>query len=142
MPIFLPVLVLRGAGLYIPSSDAVQTRLCQRRFTMREPGKLHWLAIVVVSGVCLAVIGCGESKINKANFDRISKDMSEEEVDRILGKGEEQAEINMPHMGINVPDLGGGGVGRAKVKTWQDGSKKIFITFRNDKVVSMAANGL
>jgi hypothetical protein len=109
---------------------------------MPGPGKLHGLAILLVAGVGLTLVGCGESKINKANFDRISKDMSEEEVDRILGKGEEQAEINMPHMGINVPDLGGG-VGRSmKVKTWQDGSKKIIITFRNDKVVSMVANGL
>jgi hypothetical protein len=86
--------------------------------------------------------GCGQGKINQANFDRISNDMSEDEVDRILGKGEEQAEVNMPNMGINVPNLGGG-VGRAmKVKTWQDGSKKIIITFRGDKVVSKVASGL
>src|SRR5690348_13795614 len=109
---------------------------------MREPGKLHWLAVLMVAAVFLSLSGCGENKLNTANYDRITNDMSEDEVVRILGKGEEQGEVDPSRLGVNMPDLGGG-VGRGmKVMTWQDGSKKIIITFRGDKVVSKVANGL
>jgi hypothetical protein len=105
---------------------------------------LPWLAILFVGGVSLSLPGCGESKINKANFDRVTNGMSEQEVEAILGKGEEQPELNMPNMGINVPNLGGGGgVGRGlKVKTWQDGSKTINITFKDGQVLGKMATGL
>ena len=110
---------------------------------MLQPRQLHWLAILLLAGVCLSLPGCGESKINKANFDKVTTGMSEEEVEAILGKGDEQAEINMPNMGINAPNLGGGGVGRGmKVKAWQEGTKSINITFKDGKVMGKIASGL
>jgi uncharacterized lipoprotein YehR (DUF1307 family) len=109
---------------------------------MREAGKLHWLAILVAASVCLSLTGCGESKITKANFDRILvNDMTEDEVVRILGNGEEQGEVDPSRLGVNMPNLGGG-VGRFKKITWQDGSKKITVTFRNDKVANKVSSGL
>ena len=109
---------------------------------MLESRKLHGLPIIIVAGVCLSLMGCAGSKINKANFDKVSIGMPEEDVEAILGKGDEQADLNMPNMGINVPNLGGGGVGRSmKTKTWEDGSKSIIITFKDGKVMGKVTRG-
>jgi hypothetical protein len=108
---------------------------------MLRPTQLHWLAILFLAGIYLSLPGCAASKVNKANFDKVTTGMSEEEVEAILGKGEEQAEINMPNMGINAPNLGGG-VGRGmKTTTWHDGSKSIIITFKDGKVLGKIATG-
>jgi hypothetical protein len=103
----------------------------------------RWLAVLFVAAVCLSLTSCASSKVNKTNFEKISSGMTEEEVEAILGKGDEQAEINMPNMGINMPNMGGSGIGRAmKVKTWQEGSKSINITFKDGKVLGKIASGL
>ncbi len=110
---------------------------------MLRPGQVHWLATLLLAAICFPLAGCGESKITRANYDKVTNGMMEEDVEAILGKGEEQAEINMQNMGVNLPNFGGSGVGRGmKVKTWQDGSKTINITFKDGKVLGKFASGL
>jgi hypothetical protein len=80
--------------------------------------------------------GRGDSnggKVTKANYDKVKDGMTISEVERILGKGTEQASSN----------TGGGNLQMSgKVMIWQDGMKSISITFVNDKVMVKAQFGL
>jgi hypothetical protein len=91
------------------------------------------LAWLVVAGLLLAsAAGCG-SKVTKSNYDKVKTGMTLAEVEKILGKGTEQAGIGGALEGLT---------GSAKVLTWEDGEKVITITFVNDKVTTKVQKGL
>jgi hypothetical protein len=66
--------------------------------------------------------GEGDSKVSKANFDKIKEGMKKSEVEEILGAGKAKVD---------------GG----NVYVWTDGSKSITITFKNDKVENVIKAG-
>ncbi len=102
----------------------------------------RWLRLFAVVGLCALLCGCG-SKINKGNYDKVKTGMSEQEVQAILGPGEEQAStaVSTPGVsagGISVPGMSMSGSN----KVWKDGAKAITITFINGKVTAKAEIGL
>jgi len=97
---------------------------------MLKPRFVVGLVLVVFFAAMLA--GCG-SKVSKGNYDKVSNGMTQAEVEKILGKGTEEA--------------GGGGVlgkitGSGKAITWKDGEKSIAVTFVNGKVATKVQQGL
>lgn len=98
--------------------------------------------LLVAALLCLAVAGCGGSKVTKANFEKVNVGMTEAEVDGILGKGEESASVSMDMPGMPPGAAVPGMTGSAKVKRWKDGSRSIVINFADGKVMMKAANGL
>ena len=102
---------------------------------------LRTVAVLWAVAGCLLVGGCGGSKVNKSNFDKISMGMSEADVEGVLGKGQEQAgaAINMPGMGnIGIQGM----PTSAKTKTWTDGNRVITIVFLDGKVAGKTQAGL
>ena len=87
---------------------------------------------------CLAatmLTGCA-GKITKSNYEKVRTGMTVAQVEDILGKGSEQAGI-----GGALGTL----AGSVKIVCWtegENGSKKITITFVNDKVVAKLEAGL
>lgn len=103
--------------------------------------------LAVVALALAMCVGCG-SKITKSNYDKIQTGMSQSQVESILGKGSEQASIDVPSFeaNIDIPGLSSRGSVRAsslstKGVIWQDGQKGIAITFINDKVAKKEQSG-
>jgi hypothetical protein len=95
--------------------------------------------VALVFALCLVLTGCGGSKLTLANYERVQPGMSVREVERILGKGREQASSQVPSFsvgGYSSPAISG------KVLTWQEGQKTVCITFTNDQVSVKAQFGL
>jgi len=87
------------------------------------------LVCLLAGGLALGMLsGCG-SKVTKSNYDKVTTGMTVQQVQGILGTGQEQA---------------GGGIGNltGKVMVWKSGDKKITVTFVNDKVTAKAESGL
>jgi len=82
--------------------------------------------------VLTTLVGCS-SKVSKSSYDKIDTGMTMAEVEKLLGKGTEQAGIAGA-----LGDLAGSG----KVVKWEDGEKNITVTFVNDKVTAKASSGL
>ena len=89
------------------------------------------LALAVV--LCLLLTGC-KSKVTKANYDKVANGMSQEEVEKLLGKGEKQSGSNTgAAVGLALPTpptVGGGDEYK-----WESGNNEIYVTFRDGKVV-------
>jgi len=108
--------------------------------------RLQWRtsALLLLSAAILASLAaCSQSKLTKANYERIATGMSQQEVEGILGAGKEQASsaVAVPGQsvgGVNVP----GTNTSAKVMTWQEGQKVVSVTFVNEKVMSKTQFGL
>jgi hypothetical protein len=87
--------------------------------------------------------GCGgPSKITKENFDKIKNDMTQKQVEDILGEGTQTAgggENVAGQFGIDV----GTSSGPSSVEyTWEKGPKVIKVTFKKGKVASKTSSGL
>lgn len=78
--------------------------------------------------------------MNQENYDKVAVGMDLSQVERILGKGEEQA-----NEGVSI-GAGGltGGAGRNSQKTyvWHEPNKDISIVVADGKVVSKNQSGL
>ena len=91
----------------------------------------------------LLTTGCG-SNITADNYEKIKVGMSLDEVEGILGSGEELASssVDVPGQSISVPGAGSVSVSgmssSGKVVQWQDGNKIITVMFLNGKVFSKA----
>src|SRR2546421_2767454 len=89
------------------------------------------LCLLCLSGallLCFAIPGCGP-KVSQSSFDKITNDMTEQQVQDLLGKPTETS---------------GGSLGSlsAKKETWTDGSKSITVTFLNGKVEGKTSKNL
>ena len=98
------------------------------------PRVLPWLAL---TAFCFVAVGCAKSTTTaeakkeegggkvKANFEKVHKDMSEDEVEKLLGKTDKvQKGEEMP-----IP-MKGNVVG----KTWEEGDKMYVVIFKDGKV--------
>jgi hypothetical protein len=73
--------------------------------------------VILCFVVCLSIVGCGGSRVSKANADKITKDMTEAQVKDILGAPTETT-----------------GQGGNQVSVWKSGDDTISVTFLNGKV--------
>lgn len=81
----------------------------------------------------LALFGC-EQKSFPQKFDEISVGMSQQDVEKIMGKGTKQ---DVGGVGISASGIAGGASQNSQITyTWQDGVKEIAVTFQNGKVVN------
>lgn len=87
---------------------------------MRSNSKI--LAVVAAAALLLIVAACG-SKVSQANFEKIQTDMTQEEVQKILGPPTETS-------GMSIGSFSGG------TSTWTSGDSTISIQFLNGKVVA------
>lgn len=102
---------------------------------MKLSTKINLSLLTLILSIFL-LTSCGDNKITKENYDKIENGMTLEEVEKILGKGEANAETST--------DLSSVGMGKvtASVYSWQDGSNVITMTFSNNKLEAKGQSGL
>ncbi len=98
----------------------------------------QWMlvALVLVSLVSLTIVGCG-SKVSKSNFDKIvvrsadgeTPGMTLADVQALLGEGTQQ-------QGGVLEGITG------TVYVWEDGDRKITVTFVDDHATTKLPEGL
>jgi hypothetical protein len=102
---------------------------------------LRCVRVVLILLVCLLLPSC-QSKVNKANFDKVKEGMSLEEVEKILGKGSKETGDGSNvagQFGVAIPSVPTSGGG--DVYTWESTSNTIRLTFRDGKLVHKQATG-
>ncbi len=103
--------------------------------------------LVVVACVAVAIPGCGDSRVNKANYEKVTLGMALTEVQEILGPGTRQAQGDGSavgsQFGVDVTMGGQASVGRGEVYEWESGNRKITVYFGKDgKVASKQSRGI
>src|SRR5262245_2832738 len=101
-------------------------------------------AFALLLGLCLLMPGCGKSIVTKENFEKIQNGMTLAEVEKLLGKGEQETGDGSnvaAQFGVDV-GVSGGGSGGVKTYNWESGNKKITVSFRQDKVAYKKADGM
>lgn len=109
---------------------------------------LNKSAASVVSLVLLSalLVGCG-GKINQTNYEAVKNGMTLQEVEEVLGKGEEQASssVEVPGQTVDIPGAASTSIpgisSSAQVVMWQAGTNMITITFSDGKVAAKAKSG-
>ena len=77
----------------------------------------RWIGIIVLT---VGLSGCG-SRINQANYDKVQSDMTEAQVEAILGKPTETSSSEL--LGIST-----------RSSTWKNKNGSISIQFLNGKL--------
>ncbi len=80
-----------------------------------------------------AIAGCSKPGVTKEGFDKIENGMTLAEVEKILGSDKKGGKV-----AGGIGDLAGAG----SAHVWEDGDKKITVTFKDDKVTDKAQVGL
>lgn len=99
-------------------------------------------ATLAAAFLCLALAGCGPTKITKANYDKIQNDMTLAQVEEILGSGNRQG-ADATNMGAQFGvDLGASAPPPSSVDyVWEKGKTNITVTFRSGKVTGKKFTG-
>lgn len=103
-------------------------------------------ALLILFAIPCLISGCG-SRINEGNYEAIETGMTEAEVEKLLGVGEEQASssIDVPDQTMSIPGVGSFSVSgmssSGKSMVWKDGNRIISVMFLNNEVVSKAKFG-
>jgi hypothetical protein len=102
---------------------------------------LRFVAVLFLTALTLSLSGCGGSKITKGNYDKITKGMTEAEVEAIIGKGEVKASASFdgPKTQSNPPP---GLPTSSKAIFWKSGGSEIVIWFQDGKVIGTDQKGL
>jgi len=95
------------------------------------------LSLAVVLGLCLALAGCS-GKITKANAEKISTGMTEDEVKAILGEPTTTADTDKAPAGKETGKAEKTGI---KQVTWKSGTQTISISFKDGKVAAAPVTG-
>ncbi len=84
--------------------------------------------------VTLAACGGG---VSQETFDKIQVGMTVDQVEEVLGPGEEEKSVgrSVDSSGI-VEESGDKGGGKVQSYVWEDGAKKIVVTFSEGKVLT------
>jgi hypothetical protein len=101
----------------------------------------RFTGILVVAFFCALLTGC-QSKITKANYEKVTEGMNLKEVENILGEGTKLGDASgtAAQFGVNLPaakTVGGG-----DTYYWESGDKKITVIFVQDKVKWKDSKGL
>lgn len=91
--------------------------------------------------VIVALVAC-ESKITRDNFDEIEDGMTVAQVERILGKGEEQVTAGVGFGTSGMMDMSSSRGGSQRVFLWEEKGKRIIVTFTEGQVTSKTQQGL
>lgn len=99
--------------------------------------------LMLLVSLCLALTGCGASKLTKQNLAQIKNDMTLQQVEAILGSGSKQGG-DASNVGAQFGvDIGASAPPPSTVDyLWERGTKSITVTFRNGKVVASKSSGL
>jgi hypothetical protein len=88
---------------------------------------------VTILLLSLALAAC-EQKSFSQKFDQLATGMSQQDVEKIMGKGTKQ---DVGGVGISASGIAGGASQNSQITyVWQDGVKEIAVTFQNGKVVN------
>jgi hypothetical protein len=95
----------------------------------------------------LALPGCGNPKVTKTNYEKITNGMTLKDVEDILGPGVKQAQGDGSGVGLQFgidATMGGqASTRKGDVYEWESGARKITIMFGIDgKVANKQATGL
>lgn len=94
-----------------------------------------FLTVLLLS---LTLAAC-EQKSFSQKFDSISTGMSQQDIERVMGKGTKQ---DVGGVGISASGIAGGASQNSQTTyVWQDGSKEISVTFQNGKAISKGKAG-
>jgi len=100
------------------------------------------LTLAAMLLMSLLLSGCG-GPVNMSNYNKITTGMTEQEVESVLGKGEEQASSGVNVPGATIGDVSVPGVSMSgKSVVWKNGTNAISVMFLNGKVMSKAQIGL
>ena len=94
--------------------------------------------------VCFFMTGCGKDKVTKENYDKITTDMTLEQVQAILGEGTKQGgdgSVMAAQVGVDMT-AGGLSPNVPLMYVWESGQKSITITFKGGKVALKNQSGL
>ena len=114
-----------------------------RASTLRRLGRA-----AVVLALCLVIPACGNRKVTKANFDKITNGMTLQEVEGILGKGTKDeggdASVIPAKVGVALDGIGADQRVKSRVETyvWQKGDKTIKVQVLEGKVTNKVQEGL
>jgi hypothetical protein len=87
----------------------------------------------------LLLVACG-GDISHENYDKIQTGMTMDQVEQILGPGEDQSSS-----GVEISSAGMAGKSRedrTKTYLWKDGSKQIIVEFEQNKVTNKRSKNL
>lgn len=103
--------------------------------------------VAAIGVVLITLVGCGDSRVNKANFDKINIGMTLKEVQDLLGPGTKQSEGDGSgvgtQFGVDVTMGGQSSTRRGEVYEWESGARKIIIYLdMAGKVANKQAKGL
>ncbi len=102
---------------------------------------------LVVGILAASIAGCGDQRINKANYEKLAKGMTLKEVEAILGPGTKQSQGDGSGMGLQVGvDVTMGGQSstrRTDTYEWESGARKITVFMdASGKVAEIHSKGL
>jgi hypothetical protein len=93
-----------------------------------------------VCGAALALlVACG-GDVSQENFDKVQTGMTQDQVEQILGPGEDQTAA-----GVEISSAGMAGRSRddrTKTYLWKDGAKEIVVEFKEGKVIYKRSKNL
>jgi hypothetical protein len=98
--------------------------------------------LVLLLLLCLSIPACsGNSKVTKANYDKIKPGMTLADVEAVLGKGDSEEGLDLSEgsgaagaLGITGMSAGSSRNSSIKWMKWGDDNKFIRIGFQGDKV--------
>ena len=77
----------------------------------------------------LMVVGCDVNKLDQKHFDQVKVGMSEDDIQKVLGKPVQNDTLKMP------------GGDTASKEIWKENEKSITVTFINKKATTVEKSG-
>jgi len=94
--------------------------------------------IVVLAIACfVSTPGC-EEKLTQENYTAVTLGMTRQDVEKLLGEGENQQSTGMNISGAGIPS--GSRPSDLATYTWRKGNTEFSVTYKDGKVVSKANN--
>ena len=82
----------------------------------------------------LLLVAC--SKVSEENYDKVTTGMTLSQVERILGKGDQDTTGGVSISSGGVMGGSSSANSRRQTYTWKDGQKQVVIEFMDDKVLN------
>lgn len=95
---------------------------------------MHVLSVLAVT-CTLLLAGCGGSKITEANYDKVKPGMTQDEVEKILGKGTDQTANATAFTGVPAKST-------IFVYSDKEGEKSITVFYVQGKVAQKTQSGI
>lgn len=97
-------------------------------------------AILIVAAVALCTLAGCKDKLTSANYDSITMDMTLQQVEAILGKGEKQ---EITGVSISAGGVASSGSSNSQLTMiWKHNGKEITVTFKDGEAVNKGQYGV